>query len=50
MAEIEDWADVNSGSDGEDSQKQGRRKRGRGSGSNLAGSEDQKTRRLEKNR
>jgi hypothetical protein len=43
----EDWADINSDSDG--SQKPAKKKRGRGSVSNLA-SEDQKTRRLEKNR
>ena len=42
----DEWADVNSDSEG--SQKP-RKKRGRGSVSNLA-SEDQKTRRLEKNR
>lgn len=44
----EDWADVNSDQSG-DSQKPLTRKRGRGSVSNIAG-EDQKTRRLEKNR
>ena len=44
----DEWADVNS-DDSQESCKPSKKKRGRGSASNLA-SEDQKTRRLEKNR